>query len=334
MQNIESEDDFLSLIDKAFPQAHPHLVLGRGDDCAEIVGSRQMAVSTDLFVEDVHFRRSYFSPEDIGHKALAVNLSDMASAGAVPLGFSAGLMAPVPFPRESAQGILQGMADLAHEHKLALTGGDLSRGDKLGFCLTIWGKHAPGASAQAPFLRRGPVRPGDILFACTPSGPCGLGLARVGLTLLERHGRVALAQHPVACTAHLRPTPLVRAGCALARVPECRLMDISDGLARDLPRMLRAYGMSCGADLTLHPELLHPELLNFAREEGVDPVHLAFSGGEDYGLLGSCPPERFAELQETLAELVQLVTLGHVTTLPGLMLNGKPIIDAGFDHFA
>ena len=89
---IRSEDDFLLLVDRYFPNTHPHLALGRGDDCAELLCPPRMALSTDLFLEDIHFRRSYFTPEDMGHKALAVNISDLAAAGALPLGFSLGLM--------------------------------------------------------------------------------------------------------------------------------------------------------------------------------------------------------------------------------------------------
>ncbi len=338
MPHIESENDFLSLIDAAFPRTHPALVLGRGDDCAELACPSRMAVSTDLFVEDIHFRARYFSPEDIGYKALAVNISDLAAAGAVPLGFSAGLIAPAPFSRKSAQGILAGMAMLAAKYDLALTGGDLSRGDKLAFCLTVWGAPAPSSenSERSPFLRRGPVRPGDALFVCgaNHSGPSSLGLARVGLALLEQHGREAMADHPAACAAHLRPLPLVKAGLALAKVPGCRVMDVSDGLARDLPRLLRAYGMRCGAEVSLPPDLLHSELLAFARKTGDDPAALAFAGGEDYALLGACPPEQMPTLRVALNGVASLLLLGRVTDRSGIRLNGVSLADEGFDHFA
>ncbi len=341
MPNIHSEDDFLALIDAAFSAAHPDLILGRGDDCAEIACPPRLAVSTDLFVEDIHFRRRYFSPRDIGYKALAVNLSDLAAAGARPLGFSAGLIAPVPFSRETAEEILAGMAILTREHNLALTGGDLSRGEKLGFCLTIWGGPVPGPSpddpASSPFLRRGPVRPDDAVFVCGPDASAGrltLGLARVGLELLEKHGRAAITEYPEACAAHLRPVPLVAAGCALTRVPGCRLMDISDGLSRDLPRLLRAWGGDYGAEITLDPSGLHPELAAFARAANADPAGLAFSGGEEYTLLGACPQGQAQTLRAALDGIASLHILGRVREKPGIVLNGKHIADAGFDHFA
>lgn len=321
MPAIRSEDDFLHLVDQHFPNTHPHLALGRGDDCAELLCPPRLALSTDLFLEDIHFRRSYFSPEDIGHKALAVNISDLTAAGAVPLGFSLGLMTPVPLPREDAEGILRGMAALAAAHSLALSGGDLSRAGSLGFCVTVWG--SPAADGL-PFLRRSPVQPGDVLFFCGT-----LGLARVGLTLLEAHGRDALQDYPAACAAHLQPLPMVAAGQALAQFP-CRLMDISDGLAHDLPRMLGAYG----AEFTLPQESLHPELIEYARKNTLDPATLAYAGGEDYGLLGAVSPQQYDALAEALESISPVTRLGTVTRQPGILCNGQAVQTKGFDHFA
>ena len=324
---ITSEDDFLALIAAMFPNGHPALLLGRGDDCAEIACPPRMAVSTDLFVEDVHFRRSYFSPFETGYKALAVNISDMASAGAMPLGVSAGLVMPVPFPREDAKEILRGMLHLTAEHSIALTGGDLSRGDKLAFCITIWG--APAGQDQ-PFLRRGPVSPGDALFLCG-----AVGLARAGLLLLEERGKSAEADFPAACRAHLMPAPLVRTGLALAALPDCRLMDVSDGLARDLPRMLRAYGPERGAAIMLPESALHPEVAAYARSIGETPAHFAFLGGEDYALLGACPLNTLDRAARAIRDSgVPFLHLGTVTEEGGITLNGARLADTGFDHFS
>ncbi|SBV90959.1 Thiamine-monophosphate kinase [uncultured delta proteobacterium] len=329
---IASEDDFLALIASKFPNEHASLVLGRGDDCAEIACPPQMAVSTDLFVEDIHFRRAYFTPFETGYKAMAVNISDMAAAGAKPLGVSVGLITPVPFPREEAEGILDGMLHAARQHDIALTGGDLSRGEKLAFCVTIWGAPAIPATSGPRFLRRGPVAPGDALFACGT-----LGLARAGLFLLEERGRRAESDFPAACAAHLMPVPQVRAGLVLAGIPGCRLMDVSDGLARDLPRMLAAHGTDCGAAITLPEAFLHPETSAFARAIGENPARFAFLGGEDYALLGACPPGSLDRAAASIRDLpgdVPFLLLGTVTEKKGIMLNGERLADAGFDHFS
>ena len=324
---ITSEDDFLSCINTAFPNTHESLILGRGDDCAEIACPESMAVSTDLFVEDVHFRRTYFTPEEIGYKALAVNISDIAAAGGHPLGISVGLVIPTPFTRTDAEGIISGMKKAVEKHGLALTGGDLSRGDKLTFCVTIWGSPEQGA----PFLRRGPVTPGDILFVYG-----GIGLAKTGLTLLERHGRDAIKKFPAACAAHLMPTPQIAAGKALSAIPGCRVMDVSDGLARDLPRMLKAYKTNCGATISLSPDVLHPEVLSFCGNSGSDPVSFAFDGGEDYALLGCCPEKAYQTVANRLKKLspnAPLLQLGVVTQQPGIIVNDIPLTGKGFDHF-
>lgn len=332
---ITSEDDYLSLIASLFPNTHESLVLGRGDDCAEILCPPQMAVSTDLFVEDVHFRRSYFSPFETGYKALAVNVSDIAAAGAKPLGVSVGLVVPVPFPRTEAEGILKGMFHAAKEHDIALTGGDLSRGDKLTFCVTVWGAPTIPESTAPRFLRRGPVSPEDALFVCGH-----IGLARAGLLLLEKHGIAAKRLSPAACGAHLMPEPLVRAGTALASVPGCRLMDVSDGLARDLPRMLAAYGpahgVTRGADITIPEPALHPEVAAYARSVGEDPAQFAFHGGEDYALLGACPPGQLGAAAEAVRNAgdTPFLVLGTVTEKPGILLNKAALADMGFDHFS
>ena len=330
--HISSEDDFLDLIAAKFSNAHPALILGRGDDCAEIACPPQLAVSTDLFLEDIHFRRAYFSPFEIGYKALAVNISDIASAGAKPLGISVGLVVPTPFPREEANGILDGMLHAAKKYDIALTGGDLSRGDKLIFCVTIWGAPIIPEGESPRFLRRGPVSPGDKLFVCGR-----LGLARAGLLLLEKHGAAVAKDFPTACAAHLMPVPLVSAGTALASVPGCRAMDVSDGLARDLPRMLKAYGADYGADISIPTTELHSEVVAYAQSIGNDPAHFAFLGGEDYALLGACPEEALDSLTaitHTLPENIPFSVLGTITQRQGIIYNGKNIEALGFDHFS
>ncbi|WP_051286246.1 thiamine-phosphate kinase [Megalodesulfovibrio gigas] len=330
---VASEDDFLALIDSHFPREHGHVVLGRGDDCAILTMPDALCLSTDLFLEDVHFRRGYFTPAEIGHKALAVNVSDIAAMGGDPLGFSLGLMVPPGLPREFWDALFTGMAAHAAAHGLALTGGDLSRAPLLGFSVTIWGRPFPGR----PLLRRGPVQPGDRLVVLGPSGQ--LGLARQGLRLLEAHDREALADWPACTAAHLMPEPQVAAGRTLAAVQGVHgCMDLSDGLARDLPRLLtfgQAPGLVPGARLELDASMLHPELLAACAAAGLDPVAEAFLGGEDYALLAAVDPAAMPALRHAAAALpAALLDLGEVTAAPGVMLNNTPMTGQGFDHFS
>ncbi|MCL1915337.1 MAG: AIR synthase related protein [Desulfovibrionaceae bacterium] len=352
---ISSEDQILALLDEYFDPAPSTLTLGRGDDCAEFSVSGVLALSTDLFLEDAHFRRRYFLPEEIGHKALAVNLSDLAAAGADPLAFSLGLICPPDLEVDWLRALFSGMSVLAGRHGLALSGGDLSAGDRLGFCITLWGRPVGRLGA----LRRGAL-PGQDLFVVGPglereNSACSLGLARLGLSLLEGKGRSALADYPGACTALLRPDPQVEAGKALAslvsRAEDLYLMDVSDGLMRDLPRLLRGSvrGIPPGADLDLSSRLLHPELRAFAAacpvppasEPALDPaLGLALSGGDDYLLLGAAASELLPRLDAALRDLPSapvLTRIGRVEKIPGLRCQGLPLEQraelGAFDHF-
>ncbi len=328
MAALHSEDDVLARIERFFPSGHPGLSLGRGDDCCVFAPAGPLCVSTDLFVEDVHFRRTYFTPEDTGRKALAVNLSDLAACGARPTGFSLGLALPADADEALVDGVFRGLAEEARPYGAALTGGDLSRADKLHLCLTVFGE-APAGGA----LTRGNCRPGDVLFLIGRPG-----LARVGLARLEAGGRAALETFPAACAAHLRPAARVIEGLRLAAVCDaepalrrCALMDVSDGLARDLPRLLGTPDL--GADLVLPAP--HPEVLRHATDvaRGVPAAEAAaeimLQGGEEYALLGACDPKRAAAFAAVVHEAV---FLGTVSADPGIRRQGRAV-HGGFDHF-
>lgn len=376
---LVSEDHILSRIDRFFPDASafPGVRLGRGDDCAVLDGDGLLCVSTDLFMEGAHFRRAYFSPEDIGWKALAVNLSDLAGMGAVPVGFTAAIALPPDADTALVDGLCRGMADLASLSRFGgfspvpLLGGDLSRADRLHLCLTVFGR------TQRP-LTRGRAMPGDVIFMVGRAG-----LARAGRLALEAAleaapgtppptaadaaGGATLADtvaavYPEAVAAHLRPLPRLAEGTRLSALAAALerergervrlgLMDLSDGLARDLPRLL---GPGKGADIRL--PIAHPEITRFLirsaktgrpdRSGGPDGADRAdqadgairaarhvWLGGEDYGLIGFCEPRFVAQVMVNAAEAVML---GHVAGDGRLVCNGLecgPAFGPGFDHF-
>ena len=328
MSAITSEDSILEIINRHFPSEHPRLLLGRGDDCCVLATGEALAISTDLFMEDVHFRRSYFMPDDIGWKALAVNVSDLAAGGAHPAGFSLGLALPRGASVELVDGLFAGMAELAEPLQLPLTGGDLSMADRLHLCVTVLGD-----TTSATRLRRKNACPGDLIFL---GGR--IGLARVGLSVLEAQGRAAMAAYPEACAAHLRPQPRLRDGLRLGALQEQQdgrisLMDVSDGLARDLPRLLGPLG----ADLVLPAP--HPECLAWAGEQVADArkatdlaLRTCWLGVEDYAVVGTCEPR----LAATIMTLIPDGTvLGRVTDDGILRWNGRAAgSEEGFDHFA
>lgn len=339
-KKMTGEDHFLDIIDRHFGQdrlsgtAREHLVLGRGDDCALLKcpdsdEDGSICLSTDLFLEDAHFRRRYFSPGDIGHKGLAVNLSDIAGMGAEPLGFSLGLMCPKEFDEAFWDELFQGMAELAGRAGVPLTGGDLSGAAKLGMSVTVWGRRTVGGR----FVRRAQCSPGDLIFVVGRTDVSGgllgaLGLARAGLLALEEKGRCAVKLYPEATRQHLRPVPMLDAGRLLgAAQGVSSLMDLSDGPARDIPRLV---GPGLGAELTIDSGELNPELHDFARETGADAVETAVLGGEDYGLLGTMK-ENAAE--RLLRDIPGLAVIGQVTETQTLRVNGLPFTRSGFDHF-
>lgn len=314
---MKSEQHFLDLIDRHFPVSHEFLRLGRGDDCAILSGGKDICVSSDLFLEDVHFRRDYFTAEDIGYKALAVNISDIAAMGARPFAFTMDLMVPPELDEAFWNDFFKGMSMLARQTDLALTGGDLSRADKLGVSISIFGVGGSGGR----FLRRGNCAPGDILFTVGE-----LGLARAGLMVLENMGAKGREAFPAAALAHLRPKPKVMIGTLLNAAGAKGLMDVSDGLARDLPRFL---GPDLGADLTIPTDILNGNVIAYALATGVDPVEMAVLGGEDYALLGVMTEDD----REKVASVPGFTELGRVTDTPGLVVNGAPFAAEGFDHF-
>ncbi len=313
---MKNEAQFLELIDTHFNCDHEFVKLGRGDDCAILSGDKKYCVSSDLFLEDVHFRHTYFSAADIGYKALAVNISDIAAMGAKPVSFSMDLMAPTELDTVFWDDFFKSMAGLARQNDISLLGGDISRADKLGISITIYG--VGGANG---FIRRGNCVPGDILFTIGD-----LGLARVGFMTLEAVGSKGREAFPTAVMAHLRPKPKIMIGTLLNAAGVKGLMDVSDGLAQDLPRFL---GPTLGADLTLKTEQLNGNVVAFALAMGVDPVETAILGGEDYALLGAVSPFESGKA----ASVPGYTPLGVVTDTPGITVNGETFTASGFDHF-
>ncbi|MGE4503900.1 MAG: thiamine-phosphate kinase [Desulfovibrionaceae bacterium] len=330
---LRSEQDFLRLIDEHFPDGPAAKLdgveLGRGDDCALVRTGGLVCVSSDLFLDTVHFRRSYFTPGEIGHKALACNLSDIAAMGCVPRFFSLDLLVGGDTDERFWSELLAGMAALAARHRVRLIGGDLSRSPLLGASVHIWGEPAPPGRV----LRRGGAQPGDVLAVAGP-----VGMARAGLLALERSGNAARQAYPACTAAHLMPEPQVAAGLALAALAGVRgAMDVSDGLARDLPRLLGLDAHpegGLGAELTIQSAEdggpLHDEACRFATERGLDPAREAFLGGEDYCLLAALAPDAWDAAAESIPGLARI---GTVASSPGIILNGKPFLEPGFDHF-
>lgn len=335
---MRGEDDILAIINRFFPAHHPSLLLGRGDDCAVLKQGAPLAVSTDIFAEDSHFRTLYFTPCDIGYKALAVNISDIGASGAAPTGFSLALTLTGREDEAWLAEFCRGMKELCERFCLAVSGGDLARSALMNICVTAWGE-LPQALPLG--LRRGMAQEGDRIFLIG-----SIGLSRLGLTLLESCQNAKECEEikkiwPEACAAHLHPIPLAEEGAYLARFAlqhhlenRLSLMDVSDGLSRDLPRLLAAKKTELGADITLSKKNLSPEILRYAEKTGIDAAEFAFYGGEDYALAGTCPAQFWPELSRSLSALNTPFTLLGTVRKGPITLNGRIPQAEGFDHFS
>lgn len=295
----------------------PQLRRGPGDDAAVLdwPAGRRCALSSDLFLEGAHFDPDD-DPADLGHKALAVNLSDLAAMGARPVCFTLALALPEPDDAWLA-GFSFGLRALARAHDCALAGGDVSRGAR-GACITVLG----ALDGDAPALRRDAARAGD----------------RIGVTG-DLGGAAYARRHPdgdADCRRRLRrPEPRVAFGRALRGLARAAI-DVSDGLLLDLGRLLAASG--CGGAVALE-EVPLPAAA--AAEQAADSDWLrTLGGGEDYELLFTAPAAAWDEIERRAAELeLPVRAIGRTESAPGLRATERGRAVAlperpGFDHFA
>jgi len=314
------------LIARYFDRPVRRSPLGVGDDCALLqpAPGMQLAVSTDLLVEGRHFL-STVDPRRLGHKALAVNLSDLAACGAQPLAFTLSLALPqVDEPWLAA--FAEGLFALADAHRCELVGGDTTRGP-LAINITVFGEVPAGQA-----LLRSGARAGDDLWV---SGT--LGDARLALEAFR--GTLSLPQE-VFDAARRRleqPEPRVALGCALRGVATAAI-DLSDGLAGDLGHLLRRSGVGASLALALAPQLL-AAIRSGLRLDPALVEDLVFAGGDDYELAFTAPlARRDAVLAAAQRAGTAVTRLGSIEPASGLRLLdgfGQAVVRrfAGFDHF-
>jgi thiamine-monophosphate kinase len=315
------------LIRRHFMRARPGpaVALGIGDDCALLTPSpgHQLAISSDMLVEGRHFFPDV-DPEALGHKALAVNLSDLAAMGARPLGFTLALALPQA-DDDWLAGFSDGLLALADVHGCPLVGGDTTRG-QLNLCITVFGEVAPGQA-----LRRDAARAGDELWmsGCT-------GEARLALERLRGTGWALASQDDEArCRQRLeRPEPRLALGQALAGVAHAAI-DLSDGLSGDLGHILAASGVGAEIDLAALP--VAPALKALPEAARLECL---LNGGDDYELLFTAPASARDEvLRASAAAGTPVQRIGRITTEAGLQLLGpdgraQPVSARSYDHFA
>jgi thiamine-monophosphate kinase len=290
----------------------PWTKLGIGDDCAILnVGPRpNLLVTTDMLMDGRHFRLERDGPEQVGHKAMGVNLSDIAAMAGVPRAAVVAVALPQKDATVLAQGILAGMTRMAERFGVDLVGGDTNAWEgPLVISVTLIGETTAGGA-----VCRNGAKIGDVLLV---TGPLGGSL---------HAGR------------HLRVEPRIAEALALHQsAPLHAMIDLSDGLSSDLSHILLESG-GLGAVLDEMAIPIHSDAQLMSRIDGVSPLEHALDDGEDFELAIAVPPEDAARLLADPPDSVKLFRIGEITAAPGLRLRSasgdlRPISPRGFDHF-
>ncbi|MCX7911740.1 MAG: thiamine-phosphate kinase [Dehalococcoidales bacterium] len=299
-------------------------IIGIGDDAAAFRGDAGVYLATtDTMMEDVHFRRGLTGWQDLGWKALAINLSDIAAMGGIPQYVLVALALPAATEVEAVTAVYEGMIELARKSSVAIIGGNISRADKLSITITVL-----GISPEGKVMGRSGARAGDII-AVTGY----LGSAAAGREML--YGNLALSREAGSYLreAFNRPTPRIREGNFLLKHGVSCAIDLSDGLLADLGHICEASGLGARLDITRLP--VHPAVReNF----GEMADGLALSGGEDYEILFTAGNGVVQRLRDEAT--FPLTAIGTITeSFPGRIeitdAEGKPVKTArtGWTHF-
>jgi thiamine-monophosphate kinase len=303
------------------------VLVGHGDDATVIaVGGRGVCVTVDVLVEGVHFRRDLSSWTDIGWKAVAVNVSDLAAMGATPIGAVVGLCRPAALAQADVEAFYAGMRQACDRWGLRLLGGDTVRGPVFVVSVTALGDAEPER-----VVTRAGGRQGDRLVIVG-----ALGAAAAALSQVE----AGQPSHPALLAVHRRPMALPAAGRVLAAHGARAMIDVSDGLGADLGHLCAASGV--GARLSAVTLPIMPSVVEVV---GEDLWEVICGGGEDFALVAALPPEaaEAAAHAASVAEGVPSAVIGELVALdeglPAVMLElpdgGRLVLDhMGYDHFA
>lgn len=308
-----NEFDVIRRLSGLLPPAPDEVIVPIGDDCAVVrIGGKTWAAASDMLIEGRHFK-GWATPEEVGYKAVAVNVSDVAAMGGTPRFVLVSGASPDP---ETALGVFAGVTEACREFGLYPLGGDTTGADAIVVDVAILGE-----LEAAPVLRSG-ARPGHLLAVTGELGASAAGLLALegdveGFERLE--GRL------------LRPRPRVGAGQAAARLGVGAMIDLSDGLASDVRRVCEASGVGCTVDLDRLP--VSDDTRELAASLGRDPGMLAAGGGEDYELLVSAPERVLGDLARAVE--VPVTVVGEVTESGIAFRRGDEAVGdlSGWDHF-
>ena len=347
------ERSVVERIQARLPPAPAAVAVGIGDDAAVVEPDRGelIVVTTDTLVEGVHFDRSISSASDAGHKALAVNLSDLAAMGAAPRYALLALSLPASCLLADLDALVDALVALAGRHRTALIGGDITASPGP----LVIGVTAVGSVGRRRVLRRDAARPGDVVYVSGSIGAAAAGLAVLrtrneapptapGVRREAAPGQDAgsaseAGPHLDGCIErHRRPDPRVPLGLALGRNRAAHAcIDLSDGLADAVHRI--AAASRAGVELDAEALPIDPAARAWFAAAGLDPVPAALDGGEDYELAFTSPPRFRGRLRHVRRQIrgLPITPIGVVTKEPAVRLrrNGKDEpLPRGYEHFS
>jgi len=318
----------LRLIEERFHKASNGVELGIGDDAAAVQfdADKLVLATTDSQVEDVHFVKSKLSPSELARKAVAVSVSDVGAMGGVPRFILASIGFSQREDEEYLEKLISGFISSLEEFKVELIGGNLSSSNKLFLDITALGEVEPNL-----MVKRKGANPGDLIFV---SGD--LGDSALGLKILQN--KEIGDGYEFLINRHLCPLPRLALGRELAvKQLVTSMIDISDGILLDLERITVSQGVGARVELVQIPT--SKEYGECIRQYSDDYYEPALSGGEDYELLFTTPPDRQADIQEISKNLnLKITKIGYVTKdnkLQVLNKNGEETSfkQRGFVHF-
>ncbi len=332
------EHRLIALIRSLVPPAPAWVKIGIGDDAAVVEPERNRldVLTTDVLIDGIHFDRAFCDPESIGHKALAVNLSDLAAMGAAPRLALLSLGLPSAWPVADLERLLRALLALAASHKVVLVGGNIARSPgPLFIDITL-----TGTCKRRRVLTRSGARAGDELYVTGTLGAAAAGLTWLQRLPLSHSGALDVDAPPSdavkeAVGRFLRPEPRVRFGVITGRTQAASAcMDLSDGLADAVRQMAQASGLGAIVEADALP--VHPGATEIFREPS-QTVRAALSGGEDYELLLAVPRRRLRRfLAVHRLTKVPVTRIGALTPESALVLRqegGEEPLPAGFEHF-
>lgn len=323
--NELGEFGLIQRIQSILGPSSPNILVGLGDDAAVVPpGLSPLVVTTDAMIDGIHFRSVWTSAADLAHKALASNLSDLAAKCADPLYGVVTIGLPSGTEVSWVESFYTALAERGNEWGIEIVGGDTVRAPQLIVSITVIGT----LMTENPVTVRSARVGDDILVTGT------LGDAAAGLEILDRLNlpNRSPESHPYLIERFLRPRPRVREALSIIQsVLPSSMTDISDGLARDLPKLCQASRV--GAEIDPNRIPYSDSLRNYAS----DPVEYAWRGGEDYELLFTLSPSDTALLLNSWDRVICPITvIGSITPIDrGIRVSGwDGTLDKGFDHFA